>query len=245
LALRQDLCSQGRAGDTVNHYLSAISKIYQAASSELTQDLANPTTGIRRLPQGAGRIVRLSVEARAFLLQKCSESSEPLLHPAVNLALETGMRRGELLSVLWRDLDLDARRICVRETKNGETRTIPLTRLAKDCLLAMKNFYRTGKIFPIGAESLRKHFERTVVKAAREWGHCSTNPFWDLRFHDLRHEALSQLSDRGLNVIELSYISGHKTLRMLSRYTHPSHDSVLHKLDHSEACQPRLPSENR
>ena len=57
------------------------------------------------------------------------------------------------------------------------------------------------------------------------------NPFDDLRMHDARREALSRLSDAGLNVIELSHISGHKTLSMLSRYVKPSHEALLSKLD--------------
>jgi integrase len=67
--------------------------------------------------------------------------------------------------------------------------------------------------------------------AKENWKSKGVNPFNDLRLHDCRHEALSRLSDAGLNVIELSHISGHKTLTQLARYTHPSHEAILKKLD--------------
>ena len=77
---------------------------------------------------------------------------------------------------------------------------------------------------------LRGQFNRARAYAKERWIEVGINPFDDLRFHDLRHEALSRLSDLGLNVIELSCISGHKTLGMLKRYTHPSHEAILNKL---------------
>lgn len=231
LLLRDELKSLGRSGDTINHYLNAVSVIYKTAASELFEGLTNPTVGVKRMPQGKGRVMRLGEKARALLLTRCQESSHRLLYPAVFLALETGMRRGELLSIDWRDVDLEHRRILVRETKNGEHRSVPLTLPALELLKLTDPDHRKDKVIPIAAESMRKQFERLVKKAAKEWAGKEPNPFESLRFHDLRHEALSQLSDRGLNVIELSQISGHKTLRMLQRYTHPLHSSLLRKLD--------------
>jgi len=78
---------------------------------------------------------------------------------------------------------------------------------------------------------LRRYFEHAVKQARDAWNCDGKNPFDDLRLHDLRHEALSRLSDAGLNTIELAHISGHKTLGMLSRYTHPSHQAIFSKLD--------------
>jgi integrase len=79
--------------------------------------------------------------------------------------------------------------------------------------------------------TLRIQFERVCVFAKKQCTENRTNPFEDLRFHDLRHEALSRLSDAGLNVIELSHISGHRTLSMLKRYVHCSHPAIFMKLD--------------
>jgi len=83
----------------------------------------------------------------------------------------------------------------------------------------------------MGMDALRSQFNRLKDSAKGQWTGVGINPFDDLRFHDLRHEALSRLSDAGLNVIELSHISGHRTLGMLKRYTHPSHEAIFLKLD--------------
>jgi integrase len=87
------------------------------------------------------------------------------------------------------------------------------------------------RVFPMGMDALRSQFRRLKDRVRSEWNGVGINPFEDLRFHDLRHEALSRLSDAGLNVIELSHISGHRTLGMLKRYTHPSHEAIFLKLD--------------
>ena len=80
-------------------------------------------------------------------------------------------------------------------------------------------------------DCLRSQFNRLRNHLKQGWDGYGANPFNDLRFHDFRHEALSRLSDAGLNVIELSHISGHKTYAMLKRYTHPSHEAIFSKID--------------
>ena len=92
-------------------------------------------------------------------------------------------------------------------------------------------------VFPMSLNVLRNQFEKVRVTAQAKWQESDENPFIGLRFHDLRHEALSRLSDAGLNTIELSHISGHKTVAMLSRYTHPSHDAILKRLDSQPLAQ--------
>jgi integrase len=81
---------------------------------------------------------------------------------------------------------------------------------------------------------LRTQFERVCNHSKSELKVVGMNPFEDLRFHDLRHEALSRLSDAGLNVIELSHVSGHRTLGMLKRYVHCSHHAILEKINLSQ-----------
>ncbi len=94
------------------------------------------------------------------------------------------------------------------------------------------------KVFPMTFDCLKSQFKRLKKYSEMRWVGYGENPFCSLRFHDLRHEALSRLSDAGLNVIELSHISGHKTLGMLKRYTHPSHTSILSKLNGMKSKKP-------
>jgi integrase len=140
------------------------------------------------------------------------------------------MRRGEFMGLKWPDIDIPSRRAFLHTTKNGEPRQVPLTLKAVQILSEVKN-EDPEQVFPLSMDALRRYFEKAVKTAKDNWTSSGINPFEDLRVHDLRHEALSRLSDAGLNVIELSHISGHKTLAMLSRYTHPSHEAIFAKLD--------------
>lgn len=224
------MLQQGRGGATVGHYLNAISVTYQMLSNEWGLPIGNPTRGVKRPPQNPGRITRLCHSARVLLEAECSDCSYPLLLPIVKLALETGMRRGEILSLTWANIDLNNRRIRLERSKNGSPRSIPLS---DKSLSVLKSLNPSGdvRLFSIGAESMRKQFERAVKRAKAKWSQELPNPFEGLRFHDLRHEALSHLSDKGLNVIELSQFSGHRTLSMLARYTHPDTAAILRKVN--------------
>jgi len=228
--LRDELLHKGRSGTTVAHYLNAVSKVFEAMKTEWALDIANPVSGVKRPRPNPPRVVRLSHEAIDALLQACEAASEPLLAPIVRVALETGMRRGEILNLQWRDIDHERRRIYVNRSKNGLARCIPASRRVLEVFDTVPKAHESC-VFPIGAESMRKHYERAVRRAKAQWSCHDTNPFVTLTFHDLRHQALSQLSDRGLNVIELAEISGHKTIQMLKRYTHPALEVIIAKID--------------
>jgi Phage integrase family len=92
------------------------------------------------------------------------------------------------------------------------------------------------KVFPVSLCWLRRYFEKTRTQAKNRWAKQGLNPFEDLRYHDLRDEALSRLSDAGLNVIELAHIGGHRVLSMLQIYTHPSHEAIFAKLDRTSTA---------
>lgn len=229
-ALRDDLLSRGRSGDTVNHYYNAISKIYQMLQTEWSIVVDNPIKGVKRLPANPSRTKRINGAAETALLFACEQSKSKLLKPIVEFALETGMRRGELMGLRWFDIDLPSRRAFLHITKNGDPRQVPLTLKAVQILNGVMH-EDPEYVFPLKLDALRRYFEKAVKTAKANWTLNGVNPFEDCRYHDLRHEALSRLSDAGLNVIELSHISGHKTLSQLARYTHPSHQAIFAKLD--------------
>jgi len=229
IRLRDDLLKMGRSGETINHYFNTISKLFQMLNDEWDLDIANPVKGIKRMPPSQGRTKRVNPELEALLLSGCDHLSLPLLRSIIQFAIQTGMRRGELMGLTWADIDLPNRKAYLHQTKNGEPRQVPLTRQAMTVLEGLSR--EEEKIFPMGMDALRSQFGRLKDFTKTQWNGARTNPFDDLRFHDLRHEALSRLSDTGLNVIELSHISGHRTLGMLKRYTHPSHEAILGKLD--------------
>ena len=230
LSLRDEMIHKGRSGSTVCHYLNAISQVYQMLTNEWGLQTSNPVIGVKRPKQGAPRHVRLSPLAVKALFEACSKSSEALISPVVLVALETAMRQGEILALEWKDVDFSKRRIYIRSSKNGQARCVPASNKVLEILQSLPRD-SCSSVFPIRATSLRKHYKKAVRRAELHWDEASDNPFKDLTFHDLRHQALSHLSDLGLNVIELSEISGHRTLNMLKRYTHPTIEVMLRKID--------------
>lgn len=230
LQLRDDLLKLGRSGDTINHYFNTLSKLFQMLSGDWDLPFGNPIIGIKRMPPSLGRTKRINEAIEERLISTGQKLGFSLFPAILKLAIQTGMRRGELMGLTWADIDLNRRRAYLHTTKNGEPRQVPLTKKAVAVLDELKRD-DSGKVFPISLDTLRNQFERTRGICKEEWGGSGANPFNDIRFHDLRHEALSRLSDAGLNVIELSHISGHKSLGMLKRYTHPSHEAIFLKLD--------------
>jgi integrase len=136
----------------------------------------------------------------------------------IDLAIETGMRRGELLKVKWRDLDLQDRTLQLYDTKNGEDRKVPLTMTATSILEQWS--HTSERIFPVTDVAVRQAWDRLVKRAG----------ITNLRFHDLRHEAISRFFEMGLSVPEIALISGHRDPRMLFRYTHLRAEDVVKKL---------------
>ena len=138
------------------------------------------------------------------------------LYTIVVLALSTGARRGELLSLHWSDVDLTREMLTFRKTKNGETRAVPLTGYALDVLSQRAQSRRrdTTLVFPNSTGtrpmSIREAFEYAVQRAG----------VMNFRFHDLRHSAASYLAMGGASLAEIAEVLGHKTLQMTKRYTH-------------------------
>lgn len=230
LTLRDDLLKLGRSGETINHYFNTISKLFQMLEGDWDIVLPNPMKGIKRMPKPFGRMKRVTPKMEEHLLTSCLKLSMPLLSSIIQFAIQTGMRRGELMGLKWADINLPNRRAYFHISKNGEPRQVPLTQKAIAVLQSL-DMQNGDQVFPMSLNVLRNQYDRAKAYSKEHWHEPGINPFDDLRFHDLRHEALSRLSDAGLNVIELSSLSGHKTLSQLARYTHPSHEAIFNKLD--------------
>jgi integrase len=201
------------SGATVNREFSVLSHAIDTARREWDVYLpTNPCTLVRRPPQGRPRDRRLQGDEEKRLLAACRGARNKWLVHFVALAIETGMRRGELLGLLWDNVDLERRTAFLPVTKNGESRGVPLSSRAVEVLRALPPS-TNGRVFgELTRESLKQSFNR----AARRAG------ITGLRVHDLRHEATSRFFEKGLNVMEVASVTGHKTLQMLKRYTHLS-----------------------
>ena len=161
---------------------------------------------------------RLSPVEYSRLKAALVETKSANLEPVIDLAIETGMRRGELLKEKWRDLDLQDRTLQLYDTKNGEDRKVPLTMTATSILEHWS--HTSERIFPVTDVAVRQAWDRLVKRAG----------ITNLRFHDLRHEAISRFFEMGLSVPEIALISGHRDPRMLFRYTHLRAEDVVKKL---------------
>lgn len=210
-AYRDARLADGVSGETVRKELALLSKLTKTALREWGIVLpGNPVANVSKPPSSKPRDRRPLEGEEARLMAALDQCRNCYMRSLAELAIETAMRQGELLSLRWDRVDLKRRIAFLPETKNGEPRAVPLSSRA---VAILQNLPRSidGRVFPV-----------TQSLVVQVWGHAVKSAgLDDLRFHDLRHEALSRLAERGdLSVRELAQISGHKTLQMLKRYTH-------------------------
>lgn len=209
---------------TIIRELNTISHAIEIATREWGVWLPrNPVKLVRRPPVPRGRTRRLNEGEEEALLSACDRGRTRLLRPLIVLAIETGMRRGELLDLHWEHIDLERRVAHLPLTKNGDSRDVPLSRRAVQTLrdLLARPGRHPDRVFPMSGNSVRLAFEHLRVRAGMS----------DFHFHDLRHEAISRLFEKGLGIAEVSAISGHRELKMLQRYTHLRAVDLVHRLD--------------
>jgi integrase len=214
------------SGATVKQELDLLSKVFDVAAKEFSIPLpnGNPTKLIRKPGGATSRDYRLTGTEWDCLQDKCKISANRWLAPALILTVETAMRQGELCELKWKDVDLMRRvailRVMEGASKLGEERAVPLSGAAIEVLKALPR-HISGKVVPLNKKTLYSSFKTA----------CRRADVPSYRWHDIRHEALSRLGDRGdFNLIEMASVSGHKTLQMLKRYTHLQAEKLALKL---------------
>ncbi|MEN9343255.1 MAG: hypothetical protein RLZZ453_42 [Chlamydiota bacterium] len=211
-----------RTEATVNRYLASLSAVLSHGVKECEWISSNPMSRVKKLKEAEGRSRTLSSDECSRLLDACAKSSNSLLLPFVILALTTGARSGELLSLKWNAVDLENGVIHLKSTKNGRPRVLAIV---GDVLDVLKNLYAKRNpekplVFAsktrFGQLTLRKPWEKALKEARIE----------DFRVHDLRHCFATIASVSGTSNIQLSAATGHRTLSQLLRYCHPDTASV-------------------
>jgi integrase len=179
----------------------------------------NPLRKVRVTSNQQRRERRLQHGELDALIAETRVCLNPLILPIIMLAVETGMRRSEILSLRWKHIDFKSRSLLIYQTKNGYSRILPLTD-AVSLIVAMVPV-KGHRLFPISSNAFRLAWDRLRKRAG----------LLDLHFHDLRHEAISRFFERGLTVPEVALLSGHRDARMLFRYAHPAREEIIRKLD--------------
>lgn len=203
-----------RSISTVLRYLATFSNVIEIAIREWEWMRDNPFGKLKKLKASPSRIRCLSDEERANLLQACEANN--MLYTIVVLALSTGMRKQEILTLTWDDIDLIRGRAVLQKTKNGDKRGIPLTGRAMELIrgLSKVRSLRTNLLFPckdfMDSLDIRTPWRKALKEAGIE----------DFHFHDLRHSAASYLAMNGATLNEIAEVLGHKSIQMSKRYVH-------------------------
>jgi len=254
---------------TVLRRLAVLSHVFNVARKEWgMESLSNPVELVRKPQPNNARTRRIAVVDLSPVLSAGDEpesergaqdgelervikaSGSALLPSIILLAVETAMRRGEIVSLLWVHVDLNRCVAHLPSTKNGDARDVPLSSRAVAVLQALKVLRdeakrsatvgaeeKAGNVFAIRSDAVTRAFERAVARARQTYvEECRTAKLkpdgkflTDLRFHDLRHEATSRLASI-FPMHELTKITGHKDPRMLMRYYHPRAEDLAKKM---------------
>lgn len=217
------------SSSTVNRELCLISSMFTHAMKEWRVGLTlNPCALITKPRKPRPRTQRVSIADRKAIVAKLGwdGTSEPTTSAqwvafAFYVALETAMRKGEILSLQWADIDFEARSAHLDMTKNGDERDVPLSRAAISLLRIPRRRESLEQVIPVQSG----HFDKLFRNAKLEAGLAH------IRFHDSRREAATTMAPKLSNVLELAAITGHKSLSMLQVYYKPKPADLAARLD--------------
>ena len=219
-AYREERLQEVSAG-TVIRELAYLSAIINHARREWGINVPNPVQMVRKpqSPQARSRVLTDEEVSKLLMALEPTGRRGHWTKPAVQLALATAMRRGELLSLRWENIDLQGRTAFLPDTKNGDSRTVPLSSIAVQVLAELPR-HISGVVIPVKYFTLDAAFKRGVRRAG----------LVGVRFHDLRRTAITRMAEKLPNVIELAAVSGHKSLMVLKQYYRPSASGLAQKL---------------
>lgn len=217
-----------RAPATVNRYLASLSTVFTYGVKECCWIATNPCKRVSKLKESKGRDRVITENECARLIEACKQSRNEHLLPIVLLAITTGMRQGEILSLTWDCINFEKQQIHLKETKNGLVRTVSL--IGEALIILQERFLtkalHTSFVFPakkrFGKISIRKAWDEALKRAR----------IVNLRFHDLRHSFSTYAAEASASNLELATAMGHQTLQMLKRYTHMN-STITHRLSNA------------
>lgn len=231
----------GVSGSTINRELDLLSAAANFARITLEWDVQNPVTGMSlKEPEGRLRWIKKD-EAERLIAEASIEKKSPHLADFIRLALNTGCRKNELLTLSWDRVDLVAG--CIRlegeNTKNGKRRVVPLSEVARDAL-ANRARFRAEHCPESPWVFAHKNGERVKYMQNGFEAACYRAGIKDFRVHDLRHTCASWLVSAGVPIFEVKALLGHGSIEMTERYAHLAPENlgrvatVLNRLQSSD-----------
>ena len=204
---------------SLKRQLNPIQNMFEVAMVDWEIPLKeNPLAKLRLNVIDNKRERRLQAGEYDRLLEAAQTRQNPWIEKLIIFAVETAMRRGEIFALKWSEVNLERRCVTILESKNGHSRTIPLTPKAYALMQGLDR--EDDRVFPVTKNALKMAWGRMMTLAEID----------GLRFHDLRHEAVSRFFEMGLTVPEVASISGHRDMKMLMLYAHANEAVVLEKL---------------
>lgn len=208
-------------GPTVKRELIAMSHICTVAMKEWKWIDSNPFFNISKPKDNLPRVRRVTKEEIEKLKQACAYEIPPVTGVQLSVhaflfAIETAMRLGEILSLTWENVDFEKRIAFLPMTKNGTSRTVPLSGQAIELLKQLPQ--KSKQCFPVNKHA-SSYFRAVKNRANIE----------NLHFHDSRHEAITRLS-RKLDVLTLARVVGHKNIQQLMTYYNESAEDIAKRL---------------
>lgn len=206
---------------TTNRALARLKALFNKAIAWNKFEGINPVKGVKFLKESPGRLRFLEKEEITKLVENCND----YLKPIVVVALNTGMRRGEIFNLKWRDIDFKRDMIHLMKTKNGEKRETPMNEVVKATLIKVRKHPESPYIFCEKSGLPFKNLRKSFFTA------CRKSDITNFRFHDLRHTFASQLVMSGVDLNTVRELLGHKSLEMTLRYSHLSPDHKKRAVD--------------
>ena len=210
--------SGAKSNGTLNRYMVAMAAVFTwAIEARITpKGWVHPCRGIRCLPEAAGRVRFLDAPERTRLFEAVRASQYPRLYALTLMAMKTGARRGELLALTWRDIDLKTGIASLGRTKNGDRRTLVLL---PDVIEALEPFKSTDlDRFVFGSVRSKYKLPTSIDSAWRDA--VARAKIRNFKFHDLRHCCASYMAQAGIPLNVIAEVLGHRKLDMTRRYSH-------------------------
>lgn len=202
---------------------SFFSHLFTIATKDWEWTNENPLDKVSKPAPNPGRQRYLSKDEIERVFREAKKSRNPILFPIIALALATGMRRGEILNLRYKNLDVENGEIILEKTKNGDPRFIPF--LGKTRIAVIKilnpNANLEALVFPSSHTSLKPYDIETAWQACIDRAGIK-----DCRFHDLRHTTASILTENGWSLFEIGVLLGHRSTQTTKRYSHLTTECV-------------------